>query len=171
MQIVINPKKRISRYWAMLAVYPNLLDALREKITDELPIQEFDYFGMNISDFLRLTEKQFPAKIQKKLKSRFLTVEKYIHILNTFENGNKRFEQSVEETTVEKTAAEKEAENGLLPLTVEESMLNFMVESFHLQGWEAAQKMTLYEFISARKKSFNNAMYQKRMAEIQKAKI
>ena len=171
MQIVINPKKRISRYWAMLAVYPNLLDSLREKITDELPLQEFDYFGMTISDFLRLTEKQFPAKIQKMLKSRFLTVEKYIKILNTFENGNKRFEQSVEETTIEKTAIEKEAENGLLPLSVEESMLNFMCESFHLQGWEAAQKMTLYEFISARKKSYNNAMYQKRTAEIQKAKL
>lgn len=155
----------------MLAVYPNLLDSLREKITDELSLQEFDYFGMTISDFLRLTEKQFPAKIQKMLKSRFLTVEKYIKILNTFENGNKRFEQSVEETTIEKTAIEKEAENGLLPLSVEESMLNFMVESFHLQSWEAAQKMTLYEFISARKKSYNNAMYQKRTAEIQKAKL
>lgn len=171
MQIVINPKKRISRYWAMLAVYPNLLDALREKITDELPLNDFDYFGMTISDFLHLTEKQFPAKIQKQLKSRFLTVEKYIKILNTFENGNKKFEQAIEETTIEKTANEKEAENGLLPLSVEESMLNFMVESFHLQGWEAAQKMTIYEYLSARKKSYNNAMYQKRMAEIQKAKL
>ena len=33
------------------------------------------------------------------------------------------------------------------------------------------KKMTLYEFISARKKSFNNAMYQKRMTKKQKAKL
>lgn len=155
----------------MLAVYPNLLDSLRQQITDELPLHEFDYFGMTIADFLRLTEKQFPAKIQKVLKSRFLTVKKYIQILNTFENGNKAFEQIVEDTTIEKTGDEKEAENRLIPMTVEESMLNFMVESFHLQGWEAAQQMTLYEYISARKKSYNNAMYQKRIAEIQKAKL
>lgn len=155
----------------MLAVYPNLLDSLREKITDELPLQEFDYFGMTISDFLRLTEKQFPSKIHKKLNSRYLTVEKYIQILNTFDNGNKKFEQIVEDTTIEKTDIEKEAENGLLQLTVEESMLNFMVESFHLQGWEPAQQMTLYEYISARKKSYNSTLYQKRITEIQKAKL
>ena len=77
----------------------------------------------------------------------------------------------VEDTTIEKTAEEKDAENGLLPLSVEESMLNFMVETFNLQGWEAAQQMTLYEYISARKKSYNSVMYQKRMAEIQKAKL
>lgn len=169
MKIEISPNKRISKYWAMLATYPNLLDSLRLQITDELT--DFDYFGMTIADFLRLTEKHFPAKIQKMLKSRFLTVKKYIQILNTFENGNKAFEQLVEDTTLEKTDIEKEAENGLLPLTVEESMLNFMVESFHLQGWEAAQQMTLYEYISARKKSYNSAMYQKRITEIQKAKL
>ena len=46
-----------------------------------------------------------------------------------------------------------------------------MFETFNLQGWEAAQQMTLYEYISARKKSYNSVMYQKRMAEIQKAKL
>ena len=118
-----------------------------------------------------VTEKQFPAKIQKRLNSKFLRVKEYVQILNTFENGNKAFEQAVEDTTIEKTAEEKDAENGLLPLSVEESMLNFMVETFNLQGWEAAQQMTLYEYISARKKSYNSVMYQKRMAEIQKAKL
>ena len=155
----------------MLTVWPGILDELREQIKDELPKSEFDYFGMTIADFLRLTEKQFPAKIQKRLNSKFLRVKEYIQILNTFENGNKAFEQAVEDTTIEKTAEEKDAENGLLPLSVEESMLNFMVETFNLQGWEAAHQMTLYEYISARKKSYNSVMYQKRMAEIQKAKL
>ena len=155
----------------MLTVWSGILDELREQIKDELPKSEFDYFGMTISDFLRLTEKQFPEKIQKRLKSRFLRVKEYIQILNTFDNGNKAFEQAVEETTIEKTAEEKDAENGLLPLSVEESMLNFMVETFNLQGWEAAQQMTLYEYISARKKNYNSVMYQKRIAEIQKAKL
>ena len=97
----------------MLAVYPDILAGLREQVTEELESSVFDYLGMTIKEFLQLTESQFPAKIDKMLKSHKLKVSDYLKILNTFENGSKNFEAIIENTTIEDDSDEKQTKDLL----------------------------------------------------------
>ena len=59
----------------------------------------------------------------------------------------------------------------LLVRLIEEAMLTFLRDYFGLQSLEMAQNITLYEYITARKISYNNAKFQKNLIAIQKIKI
>ena len=125
---------------------------------------------MTVAEFLQLQESKLPKVIQKLLSKRKATFYDFIRVSNTFEVGTKNFEQLILDTT-RTNSDEKAAQAGLAAVTTEEAMLTFLRGYFNLQSLEAAQQLTLYEYCTARKLSFNDAKFQKNMINIQKIKI
>ena len=171
MKIIFDSKTKLKAMQPKMIIFPQLIDEAKKKITDILPYKVFDFFGMTVAEFLQLQESKLPKVIQKLLSKRKATFYDFIRVSNTFEIGTKNFEQLILDTTLEPTADEKAAQAGLAEVTTEEAMLTFLRDYYNLQSLEAAQKLTLYEYKIARKKSFNDAKFQKNMINIQKIKI
>ena len=171
MDIIFDRRTKLRKMQRKLLLFPDLLDKSKEKITDIVPRETFDFFSMTVAEFLRLQENELPKTVNKLLKKRSFTFYEYIKILNTFEQGAKSFQQILEDTTIEQTSEERAANAGLIDISPEESMLTFLIDFYKLKSMEEAQKVSLYEYITARKISYNNAKFQKNMINIQKVKI
>ena len=171
MDIIFDSKTKLRRMQRKLLLFPDILEKSKAKITEIVPRETFDFFAMTVEEFLRLQENELPKKVNKLLKKRSFTFFEYVKILNTFEQGAKSFQQILEDTTIEQTAEEKAANAGLIDISPEESMLTFLIDFYKLKSMEEAQKVSLYEYITARKISFNNAKFQKNLINIQKVKI
>jgi len=173
MEIVkrITDKTKFKKISNLLIIFPETLTQLKEKITDILPASEFDYFSMTIGEFLDLQENKLPEKLEKRLKSKKLTVFEYVKILNTLEKGSESLINLLELTTIEQSNDEIKASSDLLKLTSEEVILDFLKDYFNLHSYEEAQNLTLYEFIIARKNYFNKVTFEKNLSEIQMSRI
>ena len=66
----ITEKTKFSDISTILAVFPEMLTELKEKIKENLPLETFDYFSMTIREFLELQESKMPSKIEKMLKNK-----------------------------------------------------------------------------------------------------
>lgn len=171
MKIVFDRKTSLRKMKPMIIIFPEIIEKAKESITDIISRSIFDFFGMTIAEFLRLQEQILPDKVNHFLARRKTTFHDYIKIVNAFEQGAKAFEQILVDTTIQAEADEESARAGLLEITTEEAMLTFLLDFYKLQSLEQAQKMTLYEYITARKISFNNSKFQKNLIAIQKIKI
>jgi hypothetical protein len=171
MKIIFDSQTRLSSIQSKIIAFPEIVPKARKQVTETIDIQIFDFFGMTISEFLQLQENKLPLKVQKFLSGKKTTFFDYLKILNTFEVGAKSFERILIDTTIKAEADEEAARVGLIDITTEEAMLTFLRDYFGLQSLEKAQELTLYEYITARKISFNNAKFQKNLINIQKIKI
>ena len=170
-QIIFDRQTKLKAMQTKLICFPEILEKAKAEITDTVPQSVFDFFGMTVAEFLQLQEKTLPKKVTDFLGRRKATFFDYVKITNTFEQGMKAFERIVEDTTIELTADEQAAQNGLITLTTEEAMLTFLKDYYNLHNLTDAQSITLYEYCTARKTAFNNAKYQKNMINIQKIKV
>ena len=170
-KIVFDKNTRLRKMQSKIICFPEIIEKAKAEITDVINHSIFDFFGMTISEFLRLQENILPDKVNKFLSKRKTTFFDYIKIVNAFEQGAKAFEQILIDTTIQAEADEEAARAGLLEVTTEESMLTFLRDYFGLQSLDKAQDLTLYEYITARKITFNNAKFQKNLIAIQKIKI
>lgn len=171
MKIIFDSKTLLRKMQPKLMVFPEILTEAKKKITDQISHEIFDFFGMTVAEFLRLKENILPEKVNKFLKRRKTTFFDYIRLLNAFDMGAKAFQQILEDTTIQNDADEEMARVGLVDLTTEEAMLTFLKDYFNLQNLEKAQELTIYEYIVARKVTFNAAKFQKNIIKIQKSKI
>ena len=92
----------------------------------------------------------------------------------------KRFKEFVEEYTaalkalvVRPTADEEKAtaEAGLLEVTFGESMLVFLRDYFGLPSFEEAGRRTMAELLIAKRATFNQERYKRKLTQIQTAKL
>lgn len=170
-KIIFDENTPLRKMQSKIISFPEIVPKARKKVTGIIGREVFDFFGMTVAEFLQLQENILPLKVQKFLSKRKTTFFDYLKILNTFEIGAKNFEQILKDTTVKPEADEEAASVGLIDITTEEAMLTFLRDYFGLQSLEKAQELTLYEYITARKVSFNNAKFQKNLINIQKVKI
>ena len=171
MKIIFDSKTTLRKMQSKMIIFPEIIEKAKAEIKDVIPHSIFDFFGMTVAEFLRLQENVIPDKVTKFLAKRKTTFFDYIKIVNAFEQGSKAFEAIVTETIIPTGADEEAAQSGLIDITTEEAMLTFLRDYFGLQNLEMAQNITLYEYITARKISYNNAKFQKNLINIQKIKI
>jgi hypothetical protein len=171
MRLAIDLNEKLTDIQAKLMVYPEIIEQSRKQVTSILDGSIFSFFEMTVAEFLQLQENKMPQKIDAILKNPKTSFKTYLQILNTFEKGTKAFENVLEKTTIEQSMDDRIASNGLLELTPEESMLNFVKDFFNLHNFEEAQKITIYEYIIAKKIHFNSMKFQKNMTELQKNRL
>ena len=171
MKIIFDSKTPLRKMQSKMIIFPEIIEKAKAEIKGVIPHSIFDFFGMTISEFLRLQENIIPEKVSKYLSKRKTTFFDYIRIVNAFEQGSKTFEQMVTDTILHADADEEAAKAGLLELTTEEAMLTALKEFYPYKTLEELQKVTLYEYVTSRRIAFNNAKFQKNLINIQKIKI
>lgn len=169
-QIRFDSRTRLRDMQPMMIAFPEFLAGAREKVTEGIDARVFDFFGMTVAEFLQLQENIVPERVQKHLNKRKATFYDYLKIQNTFDIGARSLEKILTDTIIPADSKDEMARVGLIDLTTEEAMLTFLRDYFNLQNLEQAQGLTLYEYVTARKVTFNNAKFQKNLANINKSK-
>lgn len=152
-----------STLWADFAPFatPERMAQLREKITD---CAVFDFWKLTIGDFAELITIGFIDEM-KDLR----TVEDVIMFLNASDKFLEDFANMMKNFEVPMTNEEKEASASLPEFSPIESMLSFCLEKFgqHPTKGGYNEEITLQEFRIARKRAYSDALFQRKLSEIQ----
>ena len=81
------------------------------------------------------------------------------------------FAKQLQAYTLQPTADEQAANNGLLRVDFAEAMLVFLQSWFGLKSYKEAEKITLGELLIAKRAQYNRDKFQRNFAAIQRKKI
>ena len=152
--------------WVEFAPFVNeeRMVQLRDSITD---CAIFDFWKLTIGEFSPLLNGELPAELQKQLENRDITVFEVIMIVNSNEKFLLEFQTVIDSYEIELEAEEKEASSFMPDFLPYENMLIFTQKYFGLNDFGSAEKISMLEYMIAKKSSYSDAIYQRALSHIQ----
>lgn len=149
---------RKSQPWRDVALffteYPAALDQLCTQIDGQL--DGFNFETLTVGAMLEACIGKIPQELTAKYGGG--DVETFARALNSLRAGLETFVKFMERTTPPETVMQKRLQRGTLPANIEEAVLWTLKNTYTLHGLEDAQKLTVYEYMIARKEAYNDAM-------------
>lgn len=143
---------------------------LQDDAVDDLKkAAERAYVGMyelTFGQFLRISGGDFSEVLGDMSEPTVLQV----YWAKRFRDFQKEFGDALKATQVQPTAEQTRASAGLPKQTFAESMLTFGRAYFGLHSFREAENLTLGDLIIARRDSYINALYERRLQRIQMEK-
>lgn len=157
--------------WRDLAPFltDKIMAELKEKITDSAFF--LDFWNMKCGHFVAVFEGGTPQPIIEVLEKPTLTVFEAVKFLNGFDEFVKDFFEALEKLNIVLSADEIQASKNLIEISATEGILLFNQMFFGLHDFGSAEKITLIEYLIARRKTYNDSLFQRNLAKIQEAKI
>lgn len=115
-----------------------------------------DFYSLTVRGMLEAVSGQVPNEWKERYRGG--TVGEWCAMLNALNAGISRFTEFMENTTPKQTNAQKKMLSGTLKSNLEEAVLMTLKSCFSLHDLEAATNLTVYEYMMARKDSYNEAM-------------
>lgn len=94
-----------------------------------------------------------------------------VYWIKRFGDFSEEFAKTLSTLQVQSSEDEKRASEGLLKVTWGESMLVFMQRYFGLKSFREAEKITIGELLIAKRATYNDELFQRRLAKIRTQKI
>lgn len=88
-----------------------------------------------------------------------------------FEEFATEFSEALKKLAIPQTADERQASEGLLQVTFAEATLCFLHQWFGLHSYREAEQITLGEILIAKRAAYNDALYRRKLANIQLKKV
>ena len=129
---------------------PQAMERLEKAVTAKDDM--FDFFGITVKDLCMIIDGQ---RIPASMLPEGMTVGEYMMRRNSIVAGMEAFAAMLEKTNPPTTATQRMDETGLLDMTAEEGILLTCKNFYGLHSLEDAQKLTVYEYIIARKALYN----------------
>lgn len=149
---------RSSQPWKEVALffteYPAALDQLCTQIDGTL--DGFNFETLTVGALLEACVGKIPQEITARYGGG--DVETFARAINSLREGMELFLKFMERTTPPETIYQKKMSAGTLPANIEEAVLWTMKNTYTLHGLEDAQKLTVYEYMIARKEAYNEAL-------------
>lgn len=150
----VKKTDRWNRVGVLFERYPQLIDQLCEVITDF--DEKFNFDTISIKGLLELAGGNIPEEVRVGFRGK--NVGQVIRRINSLRKGMNDFVQFLEATTPPDSADSILLRRGVLPSNIEEAILWTLKEAYTLNGLEAAQRLTVYEYKIARKQVYNAAI-------------
>ena len=153
------------------AVVDNLTDESREQVRAAV-LQQFGRFeDITLADFISYTNGDYtPAGIDREHPEN-MTVGQYVWLLE-FRKFVDLFNKINSGLAVPETADAKKARKGQKPMTFAEYLLVFCREYFGFHTFdEAAERLTVSDYLTAAKDRYNDAIFKRNMARIEQEKL
>jgi len=139
------------------------LNMFIEQIQKEYTVcHPFDFNQLTIGQFAELLECKLPRVLHSELCNLGVTVFQVVAVRNAVDKFMKFFNNIHEQYKVPQTAAEQVASAGLLQPSIIEAMLIFTRQYFGLHDFGAAERITLLEYLLAKKHTFITESFQRR---------
>ena len=87
-----------------------------------------------------------------------------------FADFAEQFAETLKQLQIKPTAEEQRASQGLLQVSWSEGLLVFMQQFFGLKGYKQAERITIGELLIAKRAAFNQAKYDRALAQLQAQK-
>lgn len=123
------------------------------------------FWSLSVGDFIDITNGDI-EKVCKQDGSVFA-----VYALRRFADFASTFVAAVEALVVPQTAEERAAMAVCREVTTAEAMLIFTRNYFGCQSFKQAATVSLGDYLIARKDAYNNAVAERKMAEIQRSKM
>lgn len=152
MRVEIDMTERYARVAPFFERYPKAADAVAETV-DALPVT---LEGMTVKELCEAIDGRVPESLATKYA--MATVGEWCAMRKGLVEAVGRFAGYLKRTTPPQTAEQKRLRNGLLEVTAEEAVLLTCKDFYGLHGLEEAQRLTVYEYMIARKAVYNEAL-------------
>lgn len=142
--------------WAKVApffkAYPDAIGQLLARFTPA----DVDFEALTVKGMLEAVGGKMPEELERRLNG--CSVAEWCGNMLGVREGLEHFAKFMEETTPPVTVEQKKMAKGVLSGNIEESVLMTLKSCFSLHGLEDAQKLTVYEYMVARKEVYNEAV-------------
>ena len=128
--------------------YPDRLGELSVRFTER--DESVDFFSWTVGDLCEIYDHGIP-----KARTDGLTVAEFMALRNTVADKMKDLSTFLENTVPPSTESQRKAQSGTLDMSVEEAILLTCRNFYDLHSLEDAQKLTIYEYMIARKSVYN----------------
>lgn len=128
--------------------YPDRLGEVAAQFTEV--DDTLDFFGWTVGDLCEIYDHGIP-----KARTEGLTVEDFMTLRNTVTKKMEELSVFLENTVPPTTEGQRKAQGGTLDMSVEEAILLTCRNFYDLHSLEDAQKLTIYEYMIARKSVYN----------------
>lgn len=147
-----------SERWDKVAPFFEAYPAAMEHLCRTLPekAEDFVFETLTVKSMLECCAGQVPGEVREMCKGK--TVGEAAAIINSLRDGLERFLAFMEATQPPMTAREQTLTAGLMKGNIEEAVLWTLTSVFHLTGFEDAHNLTIYEYETARKNAYNEAL-------------
>ena len=147
-----------SEPWADVAPfftsYPSAMDQLLAAVPERDDAFCFDL--LTVRGMLEAVGGNIPSEVKTQLDG--LTVGEAAARLNSLRDGLMAFTAFMEDTNPPETLRQKAMRRGMKDGNIEEAVMWTLKECYTLHGFEDAQKLTVYEYKTARKNAYNEAL-------------
>lgn len=161
MEININAK--YSRYADIL---PFVTDESRKELIAKV-IEKRNPYTLTLADFFACVKGDFSCvvtDVDQPTTADVLWVENFVTFIEEFAAVLKRL-------SIPQTAEQKQAQKNCLPVDWQEGMLVFARKYFGLHNFADAEKITIGDFLIAKKDDYNTAIFERNLHKIQTQKL
>lgn len=145
----------LNQKWAEVAYFYNENTDVLEKAMAEIEEDaRFDVMKMNVGQLVTLIDGGVTDEMTKFFED--CSVGEALGIIKCLRRQMRDFADFMRRTTPPETPEGRMARHGLVDVSTEESVLLTMQRFYGLHGLEEAQKMSVYEYIVARRDLFNS---------------
>lgn len=150
----VLPSERWSRVSVFFTTYPAAMEQLMEAVPER--DGEFVFDLLTVGGMLEAVAGRIPSEVKSTMKG--MTVAQAAARLNSLRDGLLDFTSFMEATEPPMTLRQEQRQRGMMKGNIEEAVLWTLKECFTLHGFEDAQKLTVYEYKTARKNAYNEAL-------------
>ena len=144
----IDLNEQYSKVHVFFEEYPAAMDAVCN--SDKVGVKDTPVEAMSVKDLCELLDGRVPSSL-----SRDVTVREWGEMVNGLRRSLEGFANFMKRTTPPMTAAQKRVMGGMLETTSEEAILLTCKDFYNLHTLEEAQKLSVYEYMIARKAIYN----------------
>lgn len=147
--------------WSEVSWFFNAYPDTYAKLVEKWPQTDgtFDFYAMSVRDLCEIYNGGMPSRLVDGI-----TVRNFVVLNNTIKEKMEEFANFLEKTLPPMTEDQKKAQGGLLDNSIEEAILLTCKQYYGLHSLEEAQKLTVYEYMIARKATYNERRYEYNMA-------
>ena len=156
-----------AKYSEVAVLYEALTDNSKDAILESAMQHIRHYYDLTIGEFDRLTNSDWSWLIPTDKEP---TLLQYVWVSN-FAAFCEDFAKAVANLSIRPNADQQAAQKYCVKVSVHEGMLFFAREYFGLHSFAEADKVTLGEYLLAKKQTFNRDVYEREYALIQQNKL
>lgn len=130
--------------------HPSAWEMVRESWKSEKP---YNIGELSVLDLCQIFEHGYPLRLAEGV-----TVKEFVKMCTAIELGMQSFAEFLKDTVPPMTPEQRSAAAGTLDMSLEEAVLLTCKEFYGLHNLEAAQKLTVYEYIIARRSIYNERL-------------
>lgn len=150
MEYVVNSSDRWSDVAWFFEENADAWNMVRDAWKSETP---YNIGALTIMDLCQVFEHGYPLRL-----SEGVSVKEFVTMCTSIELAMKNFSTFLESTIPPTTPEQRAAAVGTLEMSLEEAVLLTCKEFYGLHNLEDAQKLTVYEYMIARKSIYNERL-------------